>query len=98
MQILLPLYQARGRRQPRARFELTRRELTAKFGGLTSYARAPAKGFWKKRAGTERDDIVVLEVMTARLEARWWRRYRRTLETRFKQEEIVVRSLTFRRL
>jgi positive regulator of sigma E activity len=31
--------------------------------------------------------------MAKRLERRWWRDYRRKLEKRFQQEEIVIRVL-----
>ena len=98
VQILLPVYGKNGGRLPRTRFEITRKELIAKFGGLTSYARAPAKGFWRKSRTTERDDIVVFEVMTARVAVDWWRRYRKRLERRFEQDEVIVRSLSYRKL
>jgi len=87
VQLLLPV--GRKRRAYRQVYD----ELTGRFGGLTAYTRAPAEGLWKKRrASTERDDIVVVEVMVPKLERRWWGRYRRTLERRLEQEEIVVRA------
>jgi hypothetical protein len=45
-----------------------------------------------------RDDVVMYEVMTAALDREWWRRYRRDLQLRFKQEEMAVRSLAIERL
>jgi hypothetical protein len=98
IQLLLPIYRKSGKRVARRQFDVTRAELTKKFGGLTTYSRAPAKGFWKKTAATEHDDIVVFEVMAKRLDARWWKRYRHRLEERFDQDEIVVRSTAYRKL
>ena len=75
------------------------RELADRFGGVTAYARAPAKGVWKPRRGrTEKDDIVVYEVMVEKLERRWWATYRTQLEARFRQEEIVIRAQPMQRL
>ena len=88
VQLLLPRYD-RG----------VQKQLADRFGGVTAYARAPAKGVWKPRRGkTERDDIVVYEVMVKRLERRWWARYRASLEARFRQEEIVVRAQPMEKL
>jgi hypothetical protein len=92
VQILLPAYDNRGRPFPRRLFGEVRRHLTERFGGLTAYTRAPAKGLWKSGRKTIHDDIVVLEVMTGRLDRRWWNQYRRELQKRFKQQVIVVRS------
>jgi hypothetical protein len=92
VQILLPAYDNKGGPFPRRLHDDVRRHLTDRFGGLTAYTRAPAKGAWKQGHKTVRDDILVLEVMTLRLQRRWWRSYRRELERRFKQNTIVVRS------
>lgn len=43
VQILLPLYDNDGRRFPTSHYESLRAELTERFGGLTSYSRAPAR-------------------------------------------------------
>ena len=68
-------------------------ELTERYGGVTAYTRAPAAGRWKNpSASTERDDIVVIEVMVEALDKRWWARYRKTLEKRLRQKELVVRA------
>jgi hypothetical protein len=98
VQLLVPLYDNRGKRFPRALHDQLAKELTDRFGGLTAYARAPASGLWKKGGKARRDDIVVYEVMAPRLDAAWWARYRRMLERRFDQEELVVRSQVTRRL
>ena len=55
---------------------------------------------WKE-AGEEppkRDEIVVYEVMIEELDVEWWRNFRMSLEERFRQENIVVRSQEIRLL
>ena len=99
VQLLLPLYDARGQRFPQAHYDGVALELTRRFGGLTAYVRAPAAGLWQEEPGrTRRDDIVVYEVMVDRLDSQWWAGYRRELERRFGQEELVVRAQAIRRL
>ena len=44
------------------------------------------------------DDIIIYEVMSERLDPGWWSTYRRTLEARFRQDEIVIRSLPMERI
>lgn len=76
-----------------------RQELTDRFGGLTTYARAPAQGVWQETDGPpKRDDIVVYEVMTDVLDRVWWAKYRRELQRRFAQEELVIRGQEIERL
>jgi hypothetical protein len=100
VQILLPLRGADGEAVPGAEFERVAKELTERFGGMTAYTRAPASGLWQpSRTGrTERDDIVVYEVMADDLDAGWWAGYRGVLEKRFAQRELVVRAQECRRL
>ena len=62
------------------------------FGGLTTYSRAPAQGLWKDEGETHHDDIVVFEVMAAEFDAAWWGEYRRNLEAKFRQREIIIRA------
>ena len=99
VQMLLPVYDKAGVRFPQAHYDAVAKELTERFGGLTAYVRAPAAGLWQADEGrTQRDDIVVYEVMAERLEPDWWARYRRELERRFAQDELVVRAQEMRRL
>ena len=99
VQLLLPLYDNAGHAFPAAHYASTRDELTERFGGLTTYTRAPAQGLWQESKGPpKRDDIVVYEVMTDALDRDWWRGYRRTLERRFAQDELVIRSQAVERL
>ena len=99
VQLLLPLYDPQGHSLPRSAFEQVHRELVDRFGGLTAYSRAPAKGLWAEAGeGVVRDDIVVYEVMVAELDRGWWAAYRGELEQRFRQDEVVVRALAIERL
>jgi hypothetical protein len=99
IQLLLPLYDAHGTAFPRAHYDAVVQELTARFGGLTAYTRAPAAGLWEEEPGrTVRDDVVAYEVMVEALDRAWWADYRARLEARFAQDEIVLRSLAMERL
>lgn len=95
VQILLPVYDNAGRHFPPECYARVRSELTQRFGGLTTYSRAPAEGLWGSGGEVKRDDIVVLEVMVDKLERDWWRDYRSQLETLFRQDEIVVRAQAY---
>jgi hypothetical protein len=99
IQLLLPLYDASGERFPGAMYTRVKDELTERFGGLTAYARSPAEGLWESQSGrTQRDDIVVYEVMAEELDPAWWKEYRQELEQRFRQRELVVRAHAISRL
>lgn len=98
VQLLLPLYDNAGAPQPRAQFAAVRQELVNRFGGLTAYTRAPAKGEWAGPGAVEHDDIVVYEVMVEGLDRGWWSTYRASLEQRFGQDEIAVRALAVEKL
>jgi hypothetical protein len=93
VQLLLPLYDNGGQPIDQQHFATTRQELVDRFGGLTAYSRAPAKGLWKEEGeGVQRDDIVVYEVMVDALDRAWWADYRARLAARFAQEALVVRA------
>jgi hypothetical protein len=99
VQLLLPLTRDDGERFPAGLYRDVARELTERFGGVTAYNRAPAKGLWEEKPGhTRHDDIVVYEVMVTALDDAWWADYRRALEGRFEQDELVVRAQPMRRL
>lgn len=98
VQILLPVT-VDGQPVPRDRFAEVTRELTERFGGLTAYTRAPASGLWQSpTGGTTADEVVVYEVMVPDLDRAWWSDYRRVLEVRFRQEEVVLRAQAIERL
>lgn len=95
VQILLPLYDNEGHPFEPVGYVQLRSELADRFGGVTAYTRAPARGVWKDDAGgTTRDDIVILEVMSKDLDREWWIGFRKELERRFRQESVIVRALT----
>ena len=99
VQLLLPLYDNTGDPFPPAHYAAVRTELTDRFGGLTAYTRAPAQGLWSEPDGSpKRDDIVVYEVMADSLDREWWSEFRRLLERRFAQDELVIRSQIVERL
>ncbi len=68
-----------------------RAELLDRFGGITAYSRAPARGAWEGGGGVQHDDVLVLEVMIESLDRGWWVAYRQELEQRLRQQELVVR-------
>ena len=92
VQILLPVRDNRGRRFNRALYSRIHAELVKNFGGLTAYTRSPARGLWTSEGSTQRDDMIILEVMTDRFNRTWWKKYRRALEKTFRQDEIVMRA------
>jgi hypothetical protein len=93
VQVLLPLYDNDGVALAQDSFQAVRQELTGRFGGLTAYTRAPAEGWWKQEGDpTSRDEIVILEVMVPEIEEVWWCNYRCALESRFRQESILIRA------
>jgi hypothetical protein len=98
IQLLLPR-NCGSESRPAALFQQVREELNAKFGGVTVYSQSPAEGLWTTQ-GQEvvRDEIVLFEVMAKKLSRRWWRGYRRELEQRFEQTEIVARAQKIKRL
>lgn len=95
VQILLPVSDNEGHAFEPDDYVHLRSELADRFGGVTTYMRAPGRGLWKDEAGgTTRDDIVIFEVMTGDLDRAWWSDFRKDLERRFRQESVVVRALT----
>ena len=93
IQVLLPTTGGRPG-APEAALATTTRELAETFDGVTAYVRSPAKGLWTAPDGkTEGDDVVMIEVVTARFERQWWRTYSAMLAERFHQDTIHVRAL-----
>ncbi|MDB5570337.1 MAG: hypothetical protein JWN93_1520 [Hyphomicrobiales bacterium] len=77
---------------PPPSLEELRRTLTERFGGVTAFERAPARGFWAADDGrVEEDRIVVLEVMADAYDAAFWGGLKRNLERTLRQEEVLVR-------
>lgn len=99
IQLLLPLYDNPGQAFDSAIYLQVRDELITGFGGVTAYTRAPASGMWQQGEGAAvRDDLIIYEVMADALDEAWWRDYRVSLEQRFRQESVVIRSHEIRML
>ena len=93
IQCFLPLYDDKNNMFPQSMYEAECQSLSERFGGLTGYTRAPASGVWEDgKAGARRDDFVIYEVMAENLDREWWRHYRRELESRFRQDRIIIRA------
>ena len=92
IEILLPLNDNSGKPFPQSLFDDVHHNLIEVFGGVTAFTRAPAAGFSRQGDQIERDEIVVIEVMTEQLDLAWWRAYRARMEKSFKQREVVIRS------
>lgn len=100
IQILIPVFDNDGHQFEQSLFADVRQALTERFGGLTAFAQSPAQGLWKdaERGTTAHDELILVEVMVARLDRDWWSAYRKELERTFRQDEIVMRALACERL
>lgn len=99
VELFLPLRDNTGTAFPKALYDGVRQELTECHGGVTAFTRAPATGLWEDDGGdVQRDDVVLFEVMVDHLDHAWWRNYRETLESRFHQDEVLVRATAVERL
>jgi hypothetical protein len=98
VQVLLPLYSGAGRPIPSRLLKRTARELTEKFGGLTAHTRAPVEGVWKKAGRRVKDDLLIYEVLTTRLDRRWWKACRGRLERDFEQDKVQITVYTVQQL
>lgn len=95
VQILVPKETGKGEPVSKEWFEQFLQELTERFGGATSFVRAPGQGLWRSDGTTARDNIAVIEVMAAKLAPEFWRSLRERLEGELAQEEIVIRAQEF---
>ena len=69
MEILLPKETGKGQPIDKDWFDGFLKELTERFGGATSFLRAPGQGLWQSGGGTEKDSIAVVEVMVEEIDA-----------------------------
>jgi hypothetical protein len=92
IQILLPKETGNGKPIAQAWFEGLLNGLTDKFGGATSFVRAPGQGLWRSGGETQRDNIAVVEVMAERLDPVFWRCMRERLDKELSQKVIVIRA------
>ena len=94
VQILLPLSDNDGKPFPPEMFEALKEELTREYGGVTAFLQAPAQGRWSQDdAGEAEEDVVIFEVMAENLHLGQWQRRRGDLESRFRQERVVIRHM-----
>ena len=98
IQLLLPLRNNDKQKFPTELFESVRHELLDRFGGVTAFVRSPAVGLWKESDEVERDEVVMFEVLAANLEADWWAGYRKKLEDRFRQDEVLIWGTRIKKL
>ncbi len=100
IQILIPVFDNAGQRFDQSFFESVRAHLIERFGGLTAFVQSPALGLWKdaKSDTTTQDSMILIEVMSDKLDHAWWSSYRRELEMVFRQDEIVIRTMTCQRI
>lgn len=94
IQLLLPLY---IRDQPTTPADvlhaIVKAELTRHFGRCMAHTRSPSGGRWLAGRLGRRDEVVIYEVMSHWLDARWWDWYLEVLETRFREDEVIIRAL-----
>ncbi|QDW66030.1 hypothetical protein [Luteimonas granuli] len=99
VEIFLPLRDHAGTAFPKTLYDTVRTELADLHGGVTAFTRAPATGLWEDDEGdVQRDDVVLFEVMVDNVDHAWWRGYREALESRFRQDEVLVRATAVERL
>ncbi|MES2454784.1 MAG: inorganic diphosphatase [Bacteroidota bacterium] len=93
IQLVVPVYDPKGKRFPKRHYSQLHSQLTDKFGGLTVYRRSPAKGFWKQDEGqTVKEKILVYEVMAANVELDFWQKLKASLLKKFEQDELLITS------
>ena len=99
VQLLLPLQDNNGRRFSASYFNQVRKELADRFGGVTAFVRSPAVGLWKESPDeVNRDEVVMFEVLTERLDKDWWAGFRKQLQTKFRQDEVLIWASSITRL
>jgi hypothetical protein len=98
VEVFLPITDNEGHAFPKSVFAALRRELTDKFGGVTSFNRAPAEGTNESGGDVQQDDIIIMEVMTDALDRTWWSGFRKRLEKELRQEEILIRASSIEKL
>lgn len=92
MTYLVEIYLPMNANGARPKIALVRDFLVERFGGATFHINSPAEGLWQGPEDTERDQIVVVEVLVDELDRSWWRKYRSRLEADFEQEQILIRG------
>lgn len=92
IQIFLPIKDNEGKDLPAQEYISLRTLLTEKFGGITTYSRSPARGIWKEKNRTNKDEIIIYEVLVKEMDMPWWKSLKEKLEATLSQEQILIRS------
>ncbi|MBR1251760.1 hypothetical protein JQ609_33205 [Bradyrhizobium sp. AUGA SZCCT0169] len=98
VEILLPKETGKGQPIGQHWLDCFLKELSDRFGGATSFLRAPGQGLWQSGGGTEKDSIAVVEVMVEEIDSSYWQTLRERLQRELSQEEIIIRAQEIRRL
>jgi hypothetical protein len=89
IQLLLPVRDNEEQKFPAEYFTEVRTELTRRFGGVTAFLHSPAVGLWKEQSEVRIDEMVMYQVTAPELDNRWWGDYRKRLQQKFRQEELL---------
>ena len=99
IRLLLPLHDNYKQAFPQSHFSRVREDLTSRFGGVTAFVRSPAVGLWKENShDINREEIVMFEVLADQLDKEWWASYRKELEEKFRQEELLIWAFAITKL
>lgn len=99
IQIFLPIYDNNKKLFPKHFFDNVRNQLKDQFGGVSFYRNATVEGLWKDETGkTNYDELIIAEVMIKAFNKDWWQHFKQDLEKTFKQDEILIRAITFDKL
>jgi hypothetical protein len=47
---------------------------------------------------TNHDELIIVQVMTGDLDKEWWKQFKQSLEQIFRQDEMLIRSILFKKL
>jgi hypothetical protein len=99
IQLLLPLHDNDKVPFPAEYFDIVRKTLTERFGGVTAFLRSPAVGLWKEdEDDVTHDEVVMFEVISSELDSDWWEKYRIELQNKFRQDELLLWASNIRKL
>jgi len=98
IQVFLPLFDNNKQAFDKLMYDAVRDELKNKFGGVTFYRNAPAEGLWNNNGETNYDELVTAEVMVDAFDKAWWQTYKQQLEKIFRQDEILIRTISFEKI
>lgn len=86
-EIYLPLRYNNGRKIPRSKWELTFREILERYGGYTLKKNIQGQDPYSRR---ERLHLISIHTYDSAANDRWFHRYKRILEQRFRQRRIYI--------